>query len=362
MHLVSGTIRSSLQDRMVMVFGARSPSGSQLGRGSARRVGDQSACAAGKSSKEGIAGLRPAGPVQVAPILIDTTSRSGRGGPHSQQRTVPTATFIATPHQTVSDPDRSPRPLPIRPRPIAGESPTAYVRRLAEANHVRPGHLRRLVDSRPSDKTTIRMDWLAALAGRTLPDLQRALTSPARRQAHKPELFAAIRHDAQDSRLSLRFLARRHGVTRRTVSQALNSPTPTPRKKLPPRGSRLDPFKPEIDAMLRADNPDPPRTIRQITDQLREQHPDAGLTYSMIRPTSAGTSTPNRSTFADTNRHSAPNQDQNCRRSVTLNLIRPGQQTRIGSPCCQRSKANRGAPIRPPPLGSARRPDPDRPA
>ncbi|CAO5184611.1 hypothetical protein FAIPA1_590004 [Frankia sp. AiPs1] len=183
----------------------------------------------------------------------------------------------------MSDPERLPRPLPIRPRPLAGESPTAYIHRLAEANHLRPGHLRRLLDGRPDHEMTIRMDWLAALAGRTLPDLQRALTPPARRQAHKPKLFAAIRHDAQDLRLSLRFLARRHGVHRRTIRQALDSPTPTPRKKLPPRGSRLDPFKPEIDAMLRADNPDPPRTIAQITNRLRQQHPDAGLSYSTIR-------------------------------------------------------------------------------
>jgi hypothetical protein len=36
-----------------------------------------------------------------------------------------------------------PRPLPIRPRPVSGESPDSYLRRLARANHLRPGYLRR---------------------------------------------------------------------------------------------------------------------------------------------------------------------------------------------------------------------------
>ncbi|CUU59763.1 TniQ protein [Parafrankia irregularis] len=178
---------------------------------------------------------------------------------------------------------RLPRPLPIRPRPIAGESPAAYVRRLANANHLRPGYLRRLLDGGPGHDTTIRMDWLAALADRSLPALQRALANPHRRQARKPELFAAIRHDAQNRRLSMRALAERHGVHRRTVRQALDSPTPPPRKKLPPRGSRLDSLKPAIDAMLREDNPDPPRKIKQIYDQLRDQNPDAEITYSVVR-------------------------------------------------------------------------------
>jgi hypothetical protein len=36
-----------------------------------------------------------------------------------------------------------PCPLPIRPRPMTGESPASYLRRLARANHLRPGYPRR---------------------------------------------------------------------------------------------------------------------------------------------------------------------------------------------------------------------------
>lgn len=44
------------------------------------------------------------------------------------------------------------------------------------------------------------------------------------------ELFAAIRGDARVEGLSIREFARRHGVHRRTVRQALASATPPPRK------------------------------------------------------------------------------------------------------------------------------------
>ncbi len=58
----------------------------------------------------------------------------------------------------------------------------------------------------------------------------------------KVELFAAIRRDARMENLSIRALADKYGVHRRTVRQALESPWPAPRKQLPPRRSRLDPF------------------------------------------------------------------------------------------------------------------------
>ncbi|MFB9686504.1 hypothetical protein [Amycolatopsis plumensis] len=52
-------------------------------------------------------------------------------------------------------------------------------------------------------------------------------------------------------------------------------PVPKPRKKQPPRRSRLDPFKSAVDAMLRADL-DAPRkqrhTARRIFDRLVAEH------------------------------------------------------------------------------------------
>ena len=66
------------------------------------------------------------------------------------------------------------------------------------------------------------------------------------------ELFAAIRRDRRVEDLSIRELAERHRVHRRTVRQALASAVPPPRKP-PVRIARvLEPFKPAIDAMLRS--------------------------------------------------------------------------------------------------------------
>lgn len=184
-----------------------------------------------------------------------------------------------------------PRPLPIRPRPMTGESPGSYLRRLARANHLRPAYLRRYL-RQPDTDTGIRLDWLASLAGRTLPDLERALAIghvPARtsrhvRQAEKPGLFAAIRRDARHTRLSIRALADQHGVHRRTVRQALDSPWPTPRKTCK-RRSKLDPFKETIDGILLAEQVTDGKsrhTATQIFHQLVTGHNMTGICYTTV--------------------------------------------------------------------------------
>jgi len=71
------------------------------------------------------------------------------------------------------------------------------------------------------------------------------------------ELFEAIRRDARREELSVRALADRHGVHRRTVRAALASATPPPRKPRRSPAPKLDPAKPFIDAMLREDLTDP---------------------------------------------------------------------------------------------------------
>lgn len=100
------------------------------------------------------------------------------------------------------------------------------------------------------------------------------------------ELFAAIRRDARVEELSIRELAKRHGVHRRTVRQALASAMP-PARKTPTRSSpRLDPFKDAIDDMLRADL-DAPRkqrhTATRILARLIDEHAATGLSYSTVR-------------------------------------------------------------------------------
>lgn len=85
--------------------------------------------------------------------------------------------------------------------------------------------------------------------------------------------------------MSVRALARKYGIHRRTVREALSSAWPRPRKKSPPRKSRLDPFKSAIDGMLRADL-DAPRkqrhTGRRIFDRLVAEYEMEGISYATV--------------------------------------------------------------------------------
>lgn len=108
------------------------------------------------------------------------------------------------------------------------------------------------------------------------------------RSMSRVELYAAIRRDSRVDGLSSRDLARKYRVGRRTVALALSSAWPEPRKKLPPRKSRLDRHKEAIDRILRADL-DAPRkqrhTTKRIFDRLMAEH-DAdrdGISYPMVR-------------------------------------------------------------------------------
>jgi transposase len=102
----------------------------------------------------------------------------------------------------------------------------------------------------------------------------------------KVELFEAIRRDARVEELSIRGLADRYGVHRRTVRQALAAAEP-PARKVPVRvAPRLDPAKVLIDAMLREDL-DAPRkqrhTARRVHARLIDQHGLTEITYSTVR-------------------------------------------------------------------------------
>lgn len=100
------------------------------------------------------------------------------------------------------------------------------------------------------------------------------------------ELFAAIRRDARVEELSIRELARRHGVHRRTVRQALAAAEPPARKKATRSSPRLAPFKDAIDAMLRADLTAPRKqrhTATRILARLVDEHDATGLSYSTVR-------------------------------------------------------------------------------
>ena len=103
--------------------------------------------------------------------------------------------------------------------------------------------------------------------------------------ASKVELYAAIRRDVRAG-TSARAIERKHGVGRRTIVKAMSSAWPGPRKELPPRPSKLDPFKPVIDEILKADL-DAPRkqrhTVTRIWHRLMDEHQIADVSYPVVR-------------------------------------------------------------------------------
>lgn len=102
----------------------------------------------------------------------------------------------------------------------------------------------------------------------------------------KVELFAAIRRDHRVEGLSIRGLADKHGVHRRTVRQALEAAVPPPRKPVQRVAPRLEPFKAAIDEMLRSDLDAPKKqrhTARRVLARLVDEHGAQGLSYPTVR-------------------------------------------------------------------------------
>lgn len=187
-----------------------------------------------------------------------------------------------------------PAPLPIRVRPRQDETVESYIRRLARANHLRPSYLRSYLCGPPYYTGAIRPERLAIVADRTryvitraFPDFgspprrpptsNRAATVHTRRQA-RIDLFAAIRQ-ALAAGVSIRALAARFQVHRRTVQQALTDPLPPPRKQHPRRGTRLDHLHAHIEAMIQNQ---PGLPVQRIWERLTDEH-DAEVSPSTVR-------------------------------------------------------------------------------
>jgi hypothetical protein len=100
----------------------------------------------------------------------------------------------------------------------------------------------------------------------------------------KVELFAAIRFDWQRNRMSVRSLARKYDVHRRTVRQAIASPLP-PDRKTPVRAAPVRAAVTGwIDEMLREDLAAPSKqrhTAKRIFERLVDEH-DAQVSYSTV--------------------------------------------------------------------------------
>jgi len=89
------------------------------------------------------------------------------------------------------------------------------------------------------------------------------------------ELFERIRRDHDREGLSLRALARRHGVHRRAVRQALESAIPPERKRPVGRPApALGPYRELIDSWLIADLCAPRKqrhTAKRVWERLRDE-------------------------------------------------------------------------------------------
>jgi transposase len=90
------------------------------------------------------------------------------------------------------------------------------------------------------------------------------------------ELFEQIRRDHDREGLSIHALARRHGVHRRTVRQALASPVPPARKRAEGRPApRLGEYRAVIDGWLIADREAPRKqrhTAKRVWERLRDEY------------------------------------------------------------------------------------------
>ena len=186
-----------------------------------------------------------------------------------------------------------PPPLPVRVRPAAGETAESYIRRLAQANHLRPSLLQVYVRNPDVPTGSIRLRRLAAVSGSTRTALAFALTgltpatkpyrlpappSPAESQtARKARLFSVIRDDAARG-MSIRQIAARHHVHRRMVRQALaDTAGPPPRKPGTRPAPAIGPIQDVLDKLA-----DQPLTVWEIWTAVTDEH-DSDASYAAVR-------------------------------------------------------------------------------
>ncbi|MGH3226551.1 MAG: hypothetical protein ACRDPY_49050 [Streptosporangiaceae bacterium] len=184
-----------------------------------------------------------------------------------------------------------PPPLPVRVRPAAGETAESYIRRLAQANHLRPSLLQVYVRNPDVPTGAIRLRRLAAVSGSTRTALAFALTglapasqrqlpppSPAESQAdRKARLFGIIRDDATRG-MPIRQIASRHHIHRRMVRQALADPAgPPPRKRGTRPAPAIGPIQDVLDKLAGE-----PLTGWEIWITVTDEH-DSDASYATIR-------------------------------------------------------------------------------
>jgi transposase len=92
--------------------------------------------------------------------------------------------------------------------------------------------------------------------------------------------WAEIRHLYFVEHVPLRAIGRRLGVDRKTVKRVVGATAAPAGRRSPPRGRRLDPYRGEIEALLRDERR---LTAKRIGALLRERHPDLDLRPRAVR-------------------------------------------------------------------------------
>ncbi|MFH9659201.1 TniQ family protein [Streptomyces sp. NPDC017248] len=183
--------------------------------------------------------------------------------------------------------------LPIRVRPRPGELADSFICRLARANHIKPSYLHGLVHGPPLWAGAPKIGRLALFSGISEAVLERTLLRVAtslvdiksadgqsEEEDARQRLHFRIRRDADGRGLTVRALAERHNVSRRTVRRALNAPEPPPDLLIRRIPARVEPLKPVIDPMLMEGLAPKQIWVRLIDDHSIALHFDRIVHYA----------------------------------------------------------------------------------